>query len=230
MVDETGGGRRGRQAALTMTLALGLLAGATPLRAAVDRDSLRAECDYGITLALIGEWAHAESVFVSLLSHAPSDPRALTNLGNVNLLRGDPQAALAFYDAAVRRDTADAGIRLNRATAMMLMGDQDRALPEAAEGVRRAGGERAAAALLGLGTGGPPPPEGKGAAPAQVTRDEVRALLAAAVGRVPADTVGAGPAKARAAETGRKKPPSWRSAGPRGAAESEATTVLYWKR
>ena len=88
-------------------------------------ESLEAECDYGITLALSGNPARAESVFVSLLSHSPGDARALTNLGNLELMQGEPDVALVFYGRAAQIDTADAGIILNRAVALMILGDED---------------------------------------------------------------------------------------------------------
>jgi Flp pilus assembly protein TadD len=221
---------RGRRAAATLLgLAIAMLpAGLAPVPGDAQPRDDGARCEYGITLALVGQWARAESTFVALLSSVPADPRALTNLGNLHVLRGDYGPALAFYDAASARDTADAGIRLNRATTLMLMGLADSALSEAAAGVRRAGGPRAAASLLGVGTARPEVEEEKGAGQALVTRDEVRALLAAALDRVPADTL-RGPA-GPAPPAGRKKPPTWRSAGPRGADGSEVATVLYWKR
>src|SRR5439155_1382297 len=59
-----------------------------------DANLLRAECEYGIALALAGADASAESAFVSLLSHAPGDARALNNLGNTHLLRGASHVAI----------------------------------------------------------------------------------------------------------------------------------------
>ena len=75
-----------------------LLAAIVLLRAAsADDDARQRECELGITLALAGRAAAAESVFTSLLSHSPRDARALTNLGNLALLRGEPRLGLAFY-------------------------------------------------------------------------------------------------------------------------------------
>src|SRR6266481_7519779 len=70
----------------------------TPAISPPDSSRLRAECEYGIALALAGADARAESAFVSLLSHVPGDARALNNLGNTHLLRGDLDVALAFYE------------------------------------------------------------------------------------------------------------------------------------
>ena len=182
--------------------------------------------DQGISLALRGSVASAESVFTALVSASPRDPRALNNLGNAYLLGGDLDLALAFYNRAMKHDTLDAGIRLNRATVWLMMGDQDRAVIEAAEGVRRAGGEQKAAALLGFRAESAAP-AAKAAQTAWVNKSEVRALIAQAAAKVPVvDTANA--RKARATETAARKP-RWRSAGPRGAEGTDAATVLYWK-
>jgi tetratricopeptide (TPR) repeat protein len=184
--------------------------------------------ELGIDLALSGDAARAESVFVSMLSHTRGDARALNNLGNLRLLRGDLGVALAFYDRALRGDSADAGIHLNRATTLMLMGDDDRARAEAAEGIRLAGSVAAAQSLLGIA---PDPSEKSRAADqrAFVNRGEIRALLQSAAAAVPRDTTRAGAAGAGAA-TAHRRAPTWRSAGPRSSDQSDAANVLYWKR
>src|SRR5439155_1897753 len=112
--------------------------------------ALRAECDYGVMLGLEGKGAAAESVFTSLLSHSPGDSRALTNLGNLHLLRGDRDVALAFYDLAAAADSADAGIRLDRAVALYLMSQDTLARAAAAEAVAMAGGSKPATPPPGL--------------------------------------------------------------------------------
>ncbi len=212
---------------LTAVVVLPLLVAAAAPRASAAPDSreLGSKSEFGVALALAGEAARAESVFVSLLSDSRGDARALNNLGNLRLLRGELGVALAFYDRALRGDTADAGIRLNRATALMLMGDDARADEAAADGVRLAGGVEKADALLGLKTERTAAP--KAAATSYVSKDEVRALLRRAAQAVPADTVRA---TTQASGGARKKVPTWRSAGPRGADRSEAADVLYWKR
>lgn len=82
--------------------------------------------EYGIALALGEDWAPAESAFVAVLSHRPADARALTNLGNLQLIQGNTRAALAFYDQADLADSSDAGIRL-----------RSRSRPSAGGGSRR---------------------------------------------------------------------------------------------
>src|SRR5262245_61618575 len=89
---------------------------------AADRSS-----EYGGTLAVSGEEARAESLFITMLSHTRGDARALNNLGNIRLLRGETGVALAFYERALRGDSLDAGIHLNRATGLLLIGDKERA-------------------------------------------------------------------------------------------------------
>lgn len=184
--------------------------------------------EYGISLALRGSVARAESIFTGLLSTSPRDPRALNNLGNTYFLRGELDLALAFYNRAFRSDTGDAGIRLNRASTWLMMGDPDRASVEAAEGVARAGGEREAASLLGLRSEGGSAAPGKAAEAAWVNKGEIRALLAGAARKVPVvDTANARRSQT-AQDAARKR--NWRSAGPRGSEGTDAAGVLYWKR
>lgn len=182
--------------------------------------------DMGVTLAMSGELSRAESLFVSMLSDTRGDSRALNNLGNLKLLAGDLGVALAFYDRAARGDSADAGIQLNRATALLLMGDDARALEAAAAGVRLAGGLEQAQGLLGLKADAPAERADK---KAFVNKGEIRALLKSAAASVP----NAAPKPAAGAGAATAKPKSgttWRSAGPRAADQSDAASVLYWKR
>ena len=184
--------------------------------------------EMGLALAMSGDVARAESMFVSMLSHTRGDSRALNNLGNLRLLRGDIGVALAFYDRAARGDSTDAGIQLNRATTLMLMGDEDRAREAAALGVQLAGGVAKAQELLGLA---PAPGEKSRAADAKayINRGELRDLLNSAAAGVPRDTTSAKGIVPGAAGAHRKAP-TWRSAGPRAADQSDAANLLYWKR
>ena len=184
--------------------------------------------EMGLALAMSGDVARAESMFVSMLSHTRGDARALNNLGNLRLLRGDLGVALAFYDRAGRGDSLDAGIQLNRATTLMLMGDEDRAREAAALGVRLAGGVAQAKELLGLS---PAPGEKSRAADARafINKGELRDLLSTAAAGVPRDTTSAKPVVPGAAGS-RHRAPTWRSAGPRAADQSDAANLLYWKR
>jgi hypothetical protein len=153
-----------------------------------DSATLALQTEYGITLALVGNPAKAESVFVSLLSQSPSDPRALTNLGNLNLLRGDLRIAAAFYEMALRQEPSDHGIRLNHAIALMLQGKTTEATREAASAMSGAGGEAQALDLLGVRPSDPSGPVPKAGAVSFLSEDEVRTMLAAAARAIPADS------------------------------------------
>lgn len=215
--------------AIASSTFVGAARGADPAPA-TDAESPARMCDLGITLALTGQGASAESVFVSLLSLAPRDPRALNNLGNLHLWRGEPDVALAFYGQAGAADTSDAGIMLNEATALMLAGDDEGAKARASEGVARAGGSQQAANLLGLHLDPDSGELEKGADSAQLSRDEVLALLRAATHAVPVDSTKAKQAATDPKAKSPKKAPAWRSAGARGSEGTDAAAVLYWKR
>jgi tetratricopeptide (TPR) repeat protein len=181
--------------------------------------------DYGVDVALGGEAAKAESIFVSMLSHTRGDARALNNLGNLRLLKGEVGVALAFYERALRGDSLDAGIHLNRGIAFMLLGDDARATEAAAIGMRLAGGRSKADALLGLGT--TKEESARAAQRTMISPEEVRALLARASQAVPSDTSRAG--RERTGTTPAKTS-TWRSAGPRAADGGDSVMLLYWKR
>ncbi len=203
---------------------------ATSETSASDVAAQRKRAEYGIALAMSGEYRDAESAFVSLLSVSPGDPRALANLGNLRVLNGDLDVAMAFYDQALRSDPEDAGIVLNRATTWMLMGEVDRAESEAARGVTLAGGEAEAARLLGIAgvkLGGP-----RASDKPYVSKQEIRALLRAATSRVPGDSIKASTSSdSTKSETKTKRATkAWRSAGPRAGDGGEIASLLYWKR
>jgi predicted Zn-dependent protease len=192
-------------------------------------DPLSPLCDLGITFALSGNLAGADSAFVALLSRSPGDPRALNNLGNLRLWHGQPESALQFYRAAAAADTADAGIVLNGATALMLAGDVAGAREQAEAGVAQAGGVERAAGLLGIPFGG----EGdasRGADRAHMSREQALMLLRSAAHAVPADSIDHSRAVADSSKAGTRQAPLWRSAGARGSQGFETPPVVYWKR
>jgi len=183
--------------------------------------------EYGVTLVMSGEEARAESLFITMLSHTRGDARALNNLGNIRLLRGETGVALAFYERALRGDSLDAGIHLNRATALMLIGDKERSGQAFARGVKMAGGVDQAQALLGI------TPEKqsteRAAKKTAIDPEQVRAMLKQAAASVPTETAlskSVGPGKTLKGKT----PSAWRSAGPRASDGSETSQLLYWKR
>lgn len=205
--------------------AFALLMSASPLFAATDPTDSRGE--YGVTLAIGGEEARAESIFVTMLSHTRGDSRALNNLGNLRLLRGETGVALAFYERALRGDSLDPGIHLNRATALMMLGDQDRSQRAFAVGVKLAGGIDRAQALLGLTP--EKQPTDRAAAKTAIDPEQLRAMLRRAANSVPKDSVRMLDSDAALGTTG-KRPSAWRSAGARASDGSSTPQLLYWKR
>ena len=181
--------------------------------------------EYGVTLATSGEEARAESLFITMLSHTRGDVRALNNLGNIRLLRGETGVALAFYERALRGDSLDPGIHLNRATALMLIGDKERSEESFALGVKLAGGIEQAQSLLGI-TPEKQPTE-RAAKKTAIDPEQIRAMLKQAASSVPTETAQKiGPGKSANGKTAS----AWRSAGPRASDGSETSHILYWKR
>ena len=208
----------------TVWAAAALLVSASPQFSAGNPADPRGE--YGVTLAIGGEEARAESVFVTMLSHTRGDARALNNLGNLRLLRGETGVALAFYDRALRGDSLDAGIHLNRATALMMIGDEPRARQSFAVGLKLAGSLEHAQALMGL----PPEkqPTDRAARKTVIDAEQLRAMLQRAATAVPSDSVlSAG--RGAAPDAAGKRPSAWRSAGARGSDGSDTPQFLYWK-
>lgn len=218
------GNAAGRSAAVIALLAV-LLISTAP---SVAEEARSSKCDLGVTLALSGDVAEAESVFVSLLSSDPAGTRALTNLGNIHLMKGELEVALAFYDMAFRGDPEDPGILLNRSVALMLLGEEDMARSQAKEGIDMAGGMKEASSMLGLKWTELDVDASKGAEETYVNKEEVEALLRAALQSVPSDS-----AKVDTTATGeakKKRRMSWRAAGARAADGTQVGQVLYWKR
>jgi Flp pilus assembly protein TadD len=204
--------------------AVALMASALPLWAAAPGDS---KSEYGVTLAISGEQARAESIFVSMLSHTRGDSRALNNLGNLRLLRGESGVALAFYERALRGDSLDAGIHLNRATALMLLGDQARSERAFAIGVKLAGGVDQAQALLGISP--EKQPTERAARKTTIDPEQLRAMLKKAASNVPKDNVKMIDSSVGGDPSG-KKVSTWRSAGARASDGEDTPLILYWKR
>jgi Tfp pilus assembly protein PilF len=216
---------------LGVAVALGLGGPAAHAASGASPAELQAKCDLGVTLALSGNYAKAESVFVSLLSQSPRDPRALANLGNVYLIRGEPDVALAFYGRAAAMDTSDAGIVLNQAVALMLLNDQEGADARARAGIEKAGGVNEAASLLGLRAAEQEADSraaDKGGDKPHIAKSEITSLLAAAKRSVPVDSSGAA-ASDQAQPAGKQSARSFRSAGTRASQESVVADMIYWK-
>jgi tetratricopeptide (TPR) repeat protein len=186
-----------------------------------------ARSEYGVTLAISGEEARAESLFITMLSHTKGDARALNNLGNIRLLRGESRVALAFYERALRGDSLDPGIHLNHATALLMLGDKTRSEQAFARGVDLAGGVEQATALLGIPPESPQPGE-RAAKKTAIDPEQIRAMLKQAANTVPTEK--AEPAKSAPRKTTDENASAWRSAGPRGSDVGEIPQILYWKR
>jgi tetratricopeptide (TPR) repeat protein len=229
--------RIGVSAVWLLCLTLGL---AARVHAAAGPDSLAARPAappdaaglnaYGISLALAKEPDRAEAAFFSVLSQRRGDGRAYNNLGNLHLMKGDYAVALSYYDSALRADSADAGVHLNRAAVLLLLGDEANALDAAALAAQLAGGEEQAGALLGLREGGRD--SSRAAEKKRLSPAEMRALLKKASRAVPPASRKA-PAAPNVERGQGKRTPAWRSGTTRATeapSDAEAATVLYWKR
>ena len=190
-------------------------------------EKVDSRADLGVSLAIGGSESSAESVFVSMLSHTRGDARALNNLGNLRLLRGEAGVALAFYDRALRGDSIDAGIHLNRATSLMLLGDQKRSEEAFATGVKLAGGLDRAMTLLNLPADNAP--VDRGAKKTAINPEQLKSMLKRAAATVPKDQIKVVDSEVTT-NPASKSSSAWRSAGARASDGSEAPMLLYWKR
>jgi tetratricopeptide (TPR) repeat protein len=181
-------------------------------------------CRLGILRANEGRLASAESLFVEVLSRSRHDARVLNNLGNLELLRGEPETALVWYARAQEFDSLDAGICLNRAIAFSALGRDDESRDEAFAGIRLAGSDDSAAALLGLRRDAPMQTESRGVASNRYNAEQVRAILRVGIGHLPADST------ARVTSVRPRTANDRRSAGPRASNSAETDSRLYWKR
>ena len=189
---------------------------------------------YGVSRAMAGQSESADSAFLALMSQHRRDARAVNNLGNLKLMKGEYGPALAFYDAALAADSTDPGIHLNRAAVLLVMGDDDRALEAAAHASRLAGGADRAGALLGLRSAAPDSSRAAEAKSKLLTPAMMRALLRSAAMRVPSDSVKAIPTPNPERGQG-KRIQVWRGAVTRAAevrvpADADSKLSLYWKR
>jgi tetratricopeptide (TPR) repeat protein len=190
-------------------------------------EKVDSRADLGVSLAIGGSESSAESVFVSMLSHTRGDARALNNLGNLRLLRGEAGVALAFYDRALKADSIDAGIHLNRATSLMLLGDQKRSEEAFATGVKLAGGLDRAMTLLNLPADNAP--VDRGAKKTAINPEQLKAMLKRAAATVPKDQIKVVDSEVTT-NPASKSSSAWRSAGARASDGTEAPMLLYWKR
>jgi tetratricopeptide (TPR) repeat protein len=168
---------------------------------------------------------------VLLLSQHRGDARAYNNLGNLSVMKGYYAVALAYYDSALRSDTSDAGVHLNRAAVHLLLGEEDEAVHHAAVASQLAGGAEQAGELLGLH--GAAPDSARAAEKKVLSQSDMKALLKKASQSVPSGKPA--PQQGGNDERGQgKRTPVWRSGTTRAAQApvdaADAATALYWKR
>ena len=82
----------------------------------------------GMCYALNGELAEAEELFKKCISQRPKDVSALTGLGNVALLKGDPVRARDLYLEALRDNMLLLEPRFNLVLAYQDMGHFEKCL------------------------------------------------------------------------------------------------------
>jgi tetratricopeptide (TPR) repeat protein len=221
---------------LLLGLGAGIARGSSP-PSAVSPPPADGLLDRGLVHVHAGELRQAESLFVAQLSRSPRDARALTNLGNLALLRGDRDRALAFYDLAVGADSLDAELRVNRAIVLGLLGAEDESRQEGAEAHRLAANRSREALRQALPQPVAPRDTGRVLAPpgarfwptrtagalAERTPDEIRTLIEEAVG-------GLGSAGSAARAVGPRRPDRPRSPGAKADELLDPRVFLFWKR
>jgi len=177
-----------------------------------------------LTHALDGDLASARGTWDDALASDPANATALNNRGNVALLGGQPDSALAFYARAVAADK-DPGTILNQGLAEFAKGDAKAADARFEQALALLPNPQAAERLLAL----PPAPGGVGSA-RRLTTEEVRQRLRLAAGRVPRP--GDAPAAAVGQGAGRGKAPAKvlsKVSGARASDVGSNARVVYWK-
>jgi tetratricopeptide (TPR) repeat protein len=185
--------------------------------------------EYGITLALTGDLGRAEAVFSSMLEPGEREAAAWCNLGNIHLVRGEPDVARDLYDRSIALAPEAWGVVLNRALAKMLLGDAPGAREDASRAAKGCGGGEEALALLGIEARTAPAPAAEGESAALLTEEDVRALLASALTEVPADTTGARASPAASSSDQEAPLTTWRPAGTRSAGDEDLARILHWQ-
>lgn len=171
----------------------------------------------GIIYAQNGQRESARVEFVKLLEVPEGRAIALTNLGNLALLDGRLEEALASYQQAGALDVTDPGILLNQGLAHKLLGQTDEAEISFASAVEMAGGVEQASYLLGLHAADD---TGRGKA-SKMTADELRQMLVKAKTQVPET-------EAKKKDVNQKNQVTSRPGGAR-ASEAVGDLNLYWK-
>ena len=92
----------------------------------------------------------ASKVLDQLLAKYPDQPVLLNNAGNVDLLAGNPQQAVARYAKAAERAPDDGGLYLNMGIAYHKLGDEDRSIESFGKAYTQLGSYVAMCRLLNL--------------------------------------------------------------------------------
>lgn len=217
-----------RDAVVTLVVACLFFSAGSSGSAAEDA-ALRME--YGVTLALTGDLEQAEAVFSSLLAPGAEEAAAWCNLGNIHLVRDEPDVARDMYDRSLELAPEAWGVVLNRALAKMLLGDAQGAREDAARAAQGSGGSDKALALLGIEANSAPAPAADGERATLLTEEDVRALLVSALSTVPADSTGESASLEAAPSGGGQQAPAtaWRPAGTRSAGDEDLARMLHWQ-
>ena len=180
------------------------------------------ENELALVHALEGKFPEARAGWEKVLAAQPADVAALVNTGNLDLLEGDPGAALKRYDAALALER-DPGVLLDQGLARWSSGDEDGADRSFEAALALLSDPAAAEALLGL----PKAAAGQGS-PKRLTAEEVRQRLRQAAGRVPKPDA--------ATVSGTPSPKGERPikvvskvSGSRAADRRDLAQVVYWK-
>jgi tetratricopeptide (TPR) repeat protein len=185
--------------------------------------SAAAQEEVARVLFLGGDVAGARTQLEQALARAPQSVSVHNNLAVVLAGEDSLEAAEQHWRTALALGSSDPGLWLNLGLTRWVQGDTVAAVDLLARGLAGAGSYERACSLLGL-----PPDDGadrSGSAP--LTEAETRALLRAALQRVPQSAI----AKA-ATPTAKPVPPTraprTRTAGTRSAKEMGLQHYLYW--
>jgi tetratricopeptide (TPR) repeat protein len=180
------------------------------------------ENELALVHAFEGKFAEARASWDRVRAGDPADVTALVNTGNLDLLSGRADSALALYGAALALER-DPGILLNQGLARWSRGDEAEADASFAAALALLADPADAERLLGI----PKPGAGQGS-PRRLTAEEVRQRLRVAAARVPKpDAEVASEASAR--EGGRPVKVVSKVSGARAADRKDLAQVVYWK-
>jgi tetratricopeptide (TPR) repeat protein len=135
-------------------------------------DNLRVANRLATTYAMLNRYGEAEATVNSILQRDPRNAPALNTLGNIQMMRGNPDAAKDAYRRAREADADDPGIQLNEGFSYKISGDDTQGDALLTAAIQQAGSSAAALDLLGI----PPTPE-PGRETAQLVESQIRLLI-----------------------------------------------------